>query len=240
LRTDLARRGVIIPTATLATILASELESPALSPLLISLALNVLRPAASLSPAVITLAQGVVVMTWTKLTMATIAVLSMGVFGFALAHPVSEPQNKPSAATDNPAERQWTRDEKVKGAEERLVEHLKQSADRRIDLKMKVNAAEQRVKSLQDGIRGLESFQSGGTRTYMLLFELDPKAGFDIYGKDSATKFAAEAITKAEPLVTEAQKKLLQAQEELKSFDELAAVRTENLKRDVVRLYEHG
>ena len=179
-------------------------------------------------------------MTWTKLTMATIAVLSMGVFGFALAHPVSEPQNKPSAATDNPAERQWTRDEKVKGAEERLVEHLKQSADRRIDLKMKVNAAEQRVKSLQDGIRGLESFQSGGTRTYMLLFELDPKAGFDIYGKDSATKFAAEAITKAEPLVTEAQKKLLQAQEELKSFDELAAVRTENLKRDVVRLYEHG
>ncbi|MFL5329699.1 MAG: RNA polymerase sigma factor [Gemmataceae bacterium] len=240
LRIDLTRRGVVVPTATIATILASELESPALSSLLISLTLNVLRPAATLSPAVITLAQGIVIMSWSKFTVAALAVLFIGVVGIGLARPDPIPKEKHNAVAENPPPRESTREAKVKSAEQRLAVHLNNTASVRIDLKLKVIAAEQRVKNLQDGIRGLESTNGGSIRAAMLTFELDPKTGFQMFTNDAGYKAAVDAITKGEALLAEAQRKLLEVQEDLKTYDEERSVRTENLKRDVVRVYEGG
>jgi RNA polymerase sigma factor (sigma-70 family) len=100
LQADLTRRGIVVSTATLTTALSTEMSTASLPAALVELALKAIGPSAALTPIVVSLAQGVVAMTWMKLTVASVASLTI-TLGLAtvFAGPSTKQPNAPESVS---------------------------------------------------------------------------------------------------------------------------------------------
>jgi RNA polymerase sigma factor (sigma-70 family) len=229
LRADLARRGVAPVTAAFVT---SELSPAVLSPALVSLAVQAAGPPAALSAAVVTLAQGAIVtMSWSKLSVTAAAGVLFGVIGFGLAGgqpgPGAPPKNKVAVVPD--AMDVLLND--LREAENEVQQHMKAMAQERVALRRQIAVAEQRIKTLQDGLKALET-QFAILPVARLVNDIDPNALAGIFPENTTPKPVVTLAEKANLRLREAQAELCELQEQLRLREELAAFQLEVLKRN--------
>jgi RNA polymerase sigma factor (sigma-70 family) len=232
LRGDLTRQGITVSTASLAATLTAETSPAALPGALVALALKAAGPTAALTPVVITLAQGAVAMSWSKLAVAAVGALSVGVIGIGLAGPGLDPQTAPPKVTPavgaNIANQSDVSIEKsVRNLEEEMPQQMKATAARRIELKMRIYGLEERIKNLKE-LTGDASLniarQIHFSREFGGLLKEEDFAPEQI-------KAPLNVLSKGLNALANTHRDLYEAQEELKILEEMANLRLEALKR---------
>jgi RNA polymerase sigma factor (sigma-70 family) len=106
LQADLTRKGIAVSAATLTATLTTEMSSAALPAALVAIAMKVVGPFTALTPLVITLAQGAIAMSWIKVTLASVVIVTAGL-GLALGMVGSGPQppaENPTVADNRPSQ----------------------------------------------------------------------------------------------------------------------------------------
>src|SRR5262245_54252829 len=136
LQTELKRKGIAVSASTLSAALTNELNSAALPAALVAIAMKAAGPTAALTPIVITLAQGAVAMSWTKIALASILVLVAGL-GTTLGFHYADDKDKTLSKASQVA--------KVNNFEQEIDKQLQAASERRVELKFKMSQLKRKV-----------------------------------------------------------------------------------------------
>jgi RNA polymerase sigma factor (sigma-70 family) len=102
LQTELNRKGIAVSAATLTATLTTEMSSAALPAALVAIAMKAAGPVAALTPIVITLAQGAITMSWIKVTLASVVIVTAGLgLAVGMAGPGPQPPAENPKVADN-------------------------------------------------------------------------------------------------------------------------------------------